>query len=163
MALGAGDKLARGHSSAQFEPANVSEEKWKSIFGEEGMRKLNAMDEKDREKLIAEAQAEVDKVLPAPEPSKKIRPVLDRIWVTRYDEPDQVNGLFIPDEGKEKPAKGIVKFVGPGKWVNGDLQAPSIVVGDKVVFGKFSGAEVQIGLDHYVVLREEDIFGAELD
>jgi chaperonin GroES len=156
-----GDQLARGAASAQFEPANVSEDKWKSIFGEEGMRKLNAMDESDRQKLIAEATAEADKILPAPPEPTKVRAVQDRIWVTRYDEPDQVNGLFIPDEGKEKPAKGIVKVVGPGKWVNGNLQKPGVEVGDKVVFGKFAGAEIQIGLDHYLVLREEDIFGIE--
>ena len=69
--------------------------------------------------------------------------------------------MFVPDESKEKPAKGVVKAVGPGKWVNGNLQKPSIEVGDKVVFGKFSGAEVQVGFEHYLVLREEDIFGIE--
>lgn len=154
-----GDQLARGAPRAQFEPANVSEEKWKQIFGEEGMRKLNAMDEADREKLIAEAQREVDKVLPAPPPSKKIRAVQDRVIVTRFDEPDQVNGLFLPDEGKEKPAKGIVVAVGPGKYtLNGERLKPGVEVGEKVSFGKFAGAEIQIGLDHYLVLREEDIF-----
>lgn len=158
-----GDQLARGAPSAQFEPANVSEDKWKSIFGEEGMRKLNAMDETDRLKLIAEAQAEVDRVLPAPPPSKKIRAVQDRIIVTRFDELDKVGGLFVPDESKEKPAKGIVVAVGPGKWVNGNLQKPGVEVGEKVSFGKFSGAEIQIGLDHYLVLREEDIFLIEMD
>lgn len=163
MALGGGDKLARGASSAQFNPATVTDEKFKDMFGEEALRKLNIMDESDRAKLIAEAQAEVDKVVPPVEPSKKVRAVQDRIWVTRFDEPDQVNGLFLPDESKEKPAKGIVRAVGPGKWVNGSLQKLSVEVGDKVVFGKFAGAEVQIGLDHYLVLREEDLFGIELD
>ena len=161
---GAGDKLARGAASAQFPSATkVSDEKWKEMFGEESLRKLNMMKEADRQKLLAEATAEADKVLPAPVPSKKIRALQDRVIVTRLDELDQVGGLFVPDESKEKPEKGIVVSVGPGKYVNGSLQKTSVEVGDKVAFGKFSGAEIQIGIDHYLVLREEDIFLIEED
>jgi hypothetical protein len=120
MSLGGGDKLARGASSAQFEPANVSEEKWLAIFGEEGVRRLNAMDEKDRQKLIEEAQAKVAEIEAEAELESdvEIESVQDRIWVIRLEEEEKVGGLFVPDEGKEKPAKGIVKAVGPGKWVN---------------------------------------------
>jgi chaperonin GroES len=164
MSLGGGDKLARGASSAQFNPATVSDAKWIEMFGEESLRKLNAMSEADRLALQEQALAEVAKLDVKLEPeSVGVRAVQDRIWVTRYEELDQVNGLFIPDEGKEKPAKGIVKAVGPGKWVNGTLQKPGINVGDKVVFGKFSGAEVLVGLTHYLVLREDDIFGVETE
>lgn len=163
MSLGGGDKLARGAQSANFSQGNISEDKWKDIFGEEGLRKLNAMDEKEREALMKEAEA-LANVVEEPKVSVvTIRAVQDRIWVTRFEEEEKVNGLFVPDEGKEKPAKGIVKAVGPGKWVNGNLQVPSVNVGDKVVFGKFAGAEVQVGFEHYLVLREEDIFGIEED
>ena len=157
-----GDRLARGAASAQFEPANVSEEKWLAIFGEEGVRKLNAMDEKDRQKLMEEAQAEVDKVLPIKrDPTDlpiKFRAVQDRIVVSRIEEEEQVNGLFVPDEGKEKPYEGIVVAVGPGKYINGELQKVNIAVGERVVFGKFSGAEIKLGFEQYLILREEDIF-----
>lgn len=164
MSLGGGDKLASGAPRAQFNPATVSDEKFAEMFGEEALRKLNNMSEADRLRLEEEAKAEVAKLeTPVQSGPVTIRAVQDRIWVTRYEEPDKVNGLFLPDEGKEKPAKGIVVAVGPGKYVDGNLQVPSIKVGDKVVFGKFAGAEVQIGLGHYLVLREEDVFGIELD
>jgi chaperonin GroES len=162
-----GDRLARGAASAQFEPANVSEEKWLAIFGEEGVRKLNAMDEKDRQKLMEEAQAKVAEIEKAEEANKptstSIRAVQDRIWVIRLEEEEKVGTFYVPDESKEKPAKGIVRAVGPGKWVNGNLQKVGINIGDKVVFGKYSGAEVQVGFIHYLVLREEDVFGIEVE
>lgn len=162
MGLGGGDRLARGAASANFSQGNISEDKWKDIFGEEGLRKLNAMSEEDRLALVKQAEAVVATVVKeAPPGPVPIRAVQDRIWVTRFEEEEKVNGLFVPDEGKEKPAKGIVVAVGPGKWVNGSLQRPGIEVGDKVIFGKFSGAEVQVGFEHYLVLREEDIFGIE--
>jgi chaperonin GroES len=157
-----GDQLASGAASAQFSPANVSEEKWKEIFGEEGYRKLNAMSQEDREKLQQQAVAEVEKIEQQAKPIPvKFRAVQDRIVVTRFEEEEKRNGLFVPDEGKEKPAKGIVVAVGPGKYVNGTLQKPGVEVGEKVAFGKFSGAEIQIGFEHYLVLREEDIFVVE--
>ncbi len=163
--LGGGDKLARGFSSAQFGPnTTVSDEKWKEAFGEEGMRKLNAMDEKDRERLIDEAKAQVIEIekqkvgkdptiLPIP-----FRAVQDRIIVSRVEEDEKVGMFYVPDESKEKPAEGIVVAVGPGKYVKGELQKPSIAVGERVVFGKFSGAEVKIGFEQYLVLKEDDIF-----
>jgi len=163
MGLNGGDRLARGASSANFSQGNISEEKWKEIFGEEGLRKLNAMSEADREALVKQAEAVVASVVkdePATGPIP-IRAVQDRIWVTRFEEEEKVNGLFVPDEGKEKPAKGIVRAVGPGKWIDGNLQKPGIEVGDKVIFGKFAGAEVQVGFEHYLVLREEDVFGID--
>lgn len=165
--LGGGDKLARGHASAQFGPAeSVSDEKWKDIFGEEGLRKLNAMSEKEREKLEQEAKAEVDKIIEKEESARKdptnlpikFRAVQDRIIVYRIEEAEKVGSLYTPDEAKEKPAEGIVVAVGPGKYVNGELQKTNIAVGERVVFGKFAGAEVKVGFEQYLVLREEDIF-----
>jgi chaperonin GroES len=162
MSLGGGDQLARGNVRAQFSPAEVSESRWKEIFGEEGYRKLNAMSQEDREKLQQQAVAEVERIEQEAKPIPvKFRAVQDRIVVTRFEEEEKRNGLFVPDEGKEKPAKGIVVAVGPGKYVNGTLQKPGVEVGEKVAFGKFSGAEIQIGFDHYLVLREEDIFVVE--
>ena len=67
-------------------------------------------------------------------------------------------GIIVPVVGREKPAEGIVIAVGPGKWIDGELQRPSISVGERVVFGKFSGAEVKLGFEKYLVLREEDLF-----
>lgn len=162
MSAGGGDKLARGYASAQFEPANVSEEKWKEIFGEEGLRKLNAMSEKDRKELEEKAKVEVDKIVKEeeskPVPPVKFRAVQDRIIVTRVEEDEKVGTFYVPDESKEKPAEGIVVAVGPGKYVNGELQKTNIAVGERVVFGKFAGAEVKVGFENYLVLREEDIF-----
>jgi len=157
-----GDQLARGNVRAQFSPAEVSESRWKEIFGEENYRKLNAMSQEDREKLQQEAIAEVEKIEQQAKPAPvKFRAVQDRIIVTRFEESEKVGGLFVPDESKEKPAKGVVVAVGPGKWVNGSLQKPSVEVGEKVAFGKFSGAEIQIGFEHFLVLREEDLFLVE--
>ena len=167
MSLGGGDKLARGASSATFGPnKTVSDEAWKAAFGEESLRKLNAMDEQDRAKLIEDAEAQVEAevakqekivkdptILPIP-----FRAVQDRIIVSRVEEEEKVGTFYVPDESKEKPAEGIVVAVGPGKYVNGELQKTNIAVGERVVFGKFSGAEVKIGFEQYLVLREEDIF-----
>jgi chaperonin GroES len=153
-----GDVLARGGVSAQFTTANVPEEKWKDIFGEEGLRKLNLMDEKERERLKEQALPLVE-----PDPTLvgevKFRAVQDRIIVRRVEtETKTTSGLFLADESKEKPYEGIVVAVGPGKYAEGGLQKPSIAVGERVVFGKFSGAEVKVGVETLLVLREEDIF-----
>ena len=162
---GSGDRLARGAASAQFQPATVSDEKFKEMFGEEALRKLNVMSEKDRENLQKEALAEVEKrekeKIAIPIIDVKFRTIRDRVIVTRLEEAGIVNGLYVPDEGKEKPARGTVVAVGPGLYINGELQKLSVKVGDKVSFGKFSGAEIQIGFGHYLVLREEDIFVIE--
>ncbi len=152
-----GDVLARGGTRAQFTTADVSDERWKEIFGEEGFRKLNAMDEKESEALKEQALP-----LVAPEETKtpevKIRAIMDRIIVRRAEAETKVGNLYVADESVEKPAEGIVLAVGPGKYVEGQLQKPTISVGERIVFGKFSGAEVKVGFETLLVLREEDIF-----
>lgn len=166
MSLGGGDKLARGHASAQFNPASVSDEKFKEMFGEEALRKLNLMSEADRARVEAEARVEAAKIIEKQESEKKdptalpikFRAVMDRIIVSRIEEEEKVGTFYVPDESKEKPAEGIVVAVGPGKYVNGELQKTNIAVGERVVFGKFAGAEVKVGFEQYLVLREEDIF-----
>jgi chaperonin GroES len=162
MSLGGGDQLARGNVRAQFNPATVSDEKFKEMFGEEALRKLNLMSESDRKRLEQDAVEEVAKLQVKPVVEQvKFRTIRDRVIVTRFEEEEKSNGLYVPDESKEKPAKGIVVAAGPGLYQDGSLQSLSVKVGDKVSFGKFSGAEIQIGFGHYLVLREEDIFTIE--
>jgi chaperonin GroES len=153
-----GDVLARGGIRAQFTTAQVTEDKWKEIFGEEGYRKLNILSESEREALKEQALPLIEDPI-KPTATIKFRAVQDRIIVRRVESEDKTDsGLFLADESKEKPAEGIVVAVGPGKYIEGQLQPPTIKEGERVVFGKFSGAEVKVGLEIYLVLREEDIF-----
>jgi chaperonin GroES len=90
-----------------------------------------------------------------------IRPLNDRIIVRRVEEQEQMRGgLYIPDTAKEKPQEGEVIAVGNGKILNnGDRVAIDIRVGDKVLFGKYSGTEVKLDGDEYLILREDDVLG----
>jgi len=155
-----GDVLARGGVRAQFTTADVSEDKWKDIFGEEGLRKLNLMDEKEREALKQQALPLVTPTEEQSVDSYDLVPVQDRLLVRRVEiEQKSSGGLFLADETKEKPYEGDVVAAGPGKRTEaGLLIKPTISVGDRVVFGKFSGAEVKVGVETLLVLREEDIF-----
>ena len=90
----------------------------------------------------------------------KIRPLHDRVVVRRADEETTTpGGIVIPDSAsKEKPIQGEVVAVGPGKTLeNGQKQAMSIKVGDKVLFGKYAGTEVKLNHTEYTVMREDDI------
>ncbi len=89
-----------------------------------------------------------------------IRPLYDRIVVKRLDDAEQtINGIIIPDSAKEKPSKGEVLAVGQGKRLdNGSLAALDVKVGDKVLFGKYSGSEVPNLPDH-LIMREDEILG----
>lgn len=90
-----------------------------------------------------------------------IRPLHDRVVVKRVEEDNKTaGGILIPDNAKEKPILGLVVAVGPGKTLdNGDTRAVAVKVGDKVLFGKYSGTEVKIGDKDLVVMREDDIMG----
>ena len=90
---------------------------------------------------------------------KKLVPLGDRVIVERAEEEQKSKGgIVIPDTAKEKPARGIVVAVGPGKRLeSGEIQALSIKVGDKVLFGKYAGTEVKLGDEEYIVMREEDV------
>ena len=92
---------------------------------------------------------------------KKIRPLHDRVIVRRMEEEQtSAGGIVIPDTAAEKPVRGEVTAVGPGKTLdNGKVQAIGVKVGDKVLFGKYSGSEVKIDGDEYLVMREDDIMG----
>ncbi len=92
----------------------------------------------------------------------KIRPLHDRVVVRRAEEETTTaGGIVIPDSAsKEKPSKGEVIAVGPGKSLDdGKIRPVDVKVGDTVLFGKYSGTEVKLGNEEFVVMREDDIMG----
>jgi chaperonin GroES len=91
----------------------------------------------------------------------KIRPLHDRVIVKRIDEERKTaSGIVIPDTAAEKPDQGEVLAVGKGKKTDeGKLIALDVKVGDKVLFGKYSGQTVKVKGDELLVMREEDIMG----
>ncbi|RLJ16885.1 co-chaperone GroES [bacterium endosymbiont of Escarpia laminata] len=90
-----------------------------------------------------------------------IRPLHDRLIVRRMEEElTSPGGIVLPDSAAEKPMQGEVLAVGKGKVDNkGKVHPLEVKVGDKVLFGKYSGTEVKIGGDEILVMREEDIMG----
>jgi chaperonin GroES len=89
----------------------------------------------------------------------KIRPLHDRVLVERVDEEQTTaGGIIIPDTAKEKPQEGLVVAVGKGK-VNedGSVTALDVKKGDRILFGKYGGSEVNLDGNEYVILREDDI------
>jgi len=89
----------------------------------------------------------------------KIRPLHDRILVKRQEEQETMRGgIIIPDTAKEKPQEGKVVAVGNGKIDDDGKRIPlDVKAGDKILFGKYSGSEVKIEDDEYLILREEDV------
>jgi chaperonin GroES len=89
----------------------------------------------------------------------KIRPLHDRVVIKRVEEErTSPGGIVIPDSAAEKPIRGEVIAVGNGKIMdNGDVRALDVKVGDKVLFGKYSGTEVKVDNEEVVVMREDDI------
>ncbi len=89
----------------------------------------------------------------------KLRPLHDRVIVKRMEEERTTpGGIVIPDSATEKPIRGEVLAVGNGKVLeNGEQRALDVKVGDKVLFGKFSGTEVKVDEDELLVMREDDI------
>jgi chaperonin GroES len=90
----------------------------------------------------------------------KLRPLHDRVIVKRLEqETKTASGIVIPDNAAEKPDQGEVLAVGPGKRNDkGDFVALNVVVGDRVLFGKYSGQTVKVDGDELLVMREEDLF-----
>ena len=88
-----------------------------------------------------------------------IQPLHDRVVIKRMEEERlSAGGIVIPDTAAEKPIKGEVVAVGEGKPLdNGQIRAPKVKAGDKVLFGKYSGTEVKVGGTEYLVVREDDI------
>lgn len=91
----------------------------------------------------------------------KIRPLHDRVIVKRVDaETRTASGIYIPEAAGEKPDQGVVLAVGPGKRDEaGKLIPMEVKVGDRILFGKYSGQNVKVDGDEYLVMREEDIMG----
>lgn len=91
--------------------------------------------------------------------AKTIRPLNDRILVQRIEaEEKTAGGILIPDNAKEKPAEGRVVAVGSGKLLeSGSRRAPEVKVGDRVLFGKWSGSEVKLEGNEHLLLKEEEI------
>ena len=91
----------------------------------------------------------------------KLRPLHDRILVKRLEEQDERHGsIIIPDTAKEKPQEGKVIAVGTGKVNDEGKKVPlDVKAGDRILFGKYSGSEVKIDGEEYLILREEDVLG----
>ena len=89
----------------------------------------------------------------------KIRPLHDRILIKRLEEQETVRGgIIIPDTAKEKPQEGKVVAVGGGKVGDDGKRIPlDVKAGDRILFGKYSGSEVKIEDEDYLILREEDV------
>jgi chaperonin GroES len=90
-----------------------------------------------------------------------IRPLHDRVLIQRVDEEQQVRGgIIIPDTAKEKPQQGQVIAVGEGKVNEDGTRRPlDVKPGDRVLFGKYSGSEVKIDEEEYLIMREDEILG----
>ncbi len=92
--------------------------------------------------------------------SASVRPLHDRILLRRIEEQEvKKGGIIIPDTAKEKPQDGEVVAVGEGRRLDsGERQPMDVKVGDLVLFGKYSGTDVMIDDEEYLILREEDVF-----
>lgn len=90
-----------------------------------------------------------------------IRPLHDRLIVKRFDEEEKTKGgIIIPDNAKEKPQQGEVIAVGNGKVLEDGKKVPlEVKKGDRVLFGKYSGTEIKIDGNEYLMMREDDILG----
>lgn len=88
----------------------------------------------------------------------KVSPLADRVVVRALEEAEQMRGgLFIPDTAKEKPMQGEIVAAGPGRYDDGKLVPMGVKVGDKVLYGKYSGTEVSIDNENLLILRESDV------
>ena len=95
------------------------------------------------------------------EKKPKIRPLQDRLIVERLDSQEKTaSGIYIPDTAKEKPQQGRVIAVGKGKVKeDGSIQPLDLKAGDTILFGKYSGTEIKIDGEEYLIMREDDVLG----
>jgi chaperonin GroES len=92
----------------------------------------------------------------------KIRPLYDRVVVKRVEDKEAAmqGGLYIPDSAKEKPQEGEVVAIGKGKRLeDGKLVALDVQVGDRILFGKYSGSDIKLDGQEYMIMREDEILG----
>ncbi len=88
----------------------------------------------------------------------KVSPLADRVVVKALEETESMRGgLYIPDTAKEKPQQGEIVAVGPGRFEKDKRVPMEVKVGDKVLYGKYSGTEVTIEGDQFLILRESDV------
>ncbi|MDQ3697627.1 MAG: co-chaperone GroES [Gemmatimonadota bacterium] len=88
----------------------------------------------------------------------KVNPLADRVVIKPLEESEQMRGaLYIPDTAKEKPQQGEVMAAGPGRFEKDKRVPMDVKVGDKVLYGKYSGTEVTLDGEQYLILRESDI------
>ncbi|MGI8991013.1 MAG: co-chaperone GroES [Bryobacteraceae bacterium] len=91
----------------------------------------------------------------------KIRPLYDRVVVKRVEDTTTMQGgLYIPDSAKEKPQEGEVVAIGKGKRLeDGTLVALDVQVGDRILFGKYSGSDIKLDNEEYMIMKEDEILG----
>ena len=91
----------------------------------------------------------------------KLKPLSDRVIVKQTEAEEKTpSGIYLPDAAKEKPTKGKIIAVGPGKLDDkGKRMAPSVRAGDAVYYGKYAGMEIEVDGTKYVILRESDLLG----
>ena len=117
------------------------------------------------------AQATTTKLRPVPDrvlarpmaqaPTMKLRPLHDRVLVRRLEEQDEKHGsIIIPDTAKEKPQEGKVVAIGTGRVTEDGKKLPlALKEGDRILFGKYSGSEVKLDGQEYLIMKEEDVLG----
>jgi chaperonin GroES len=100
-------------------------------------------------------------IKPRRKEAMKLRPLQDRIIVQRVEEESKTKGgIIIPDSAKEKPAEGVVISVGKGKVADdGKLIPMEVKTGNRILFGKYSGTEVKVEGEEYLIMREDDVLG----
>src|SRR6476660_7120790 len=91
----------------------------------------------------------------------QIRPLYDRVVVRRIEQKETMQGgLYIPDSAKEKPQEGEVVAIGKGKRLeDGKLVPLDVQVGDRILFGKYSGSDIKLDGDEYLIMREDEVLG----
>jgi chaperonin GroES len=90
----------------------------------------------------------------------KVKPLYDRILVKRIEEKEQKKGsIIIPDTAREKPMEGKVIAVGTGRLEKGERIKLEVKVGDRIIFGKYSGTEIKIDDHEHVILKEDEVLG----
>ncbi len=94
----------------------------------------------------------------------KMRPLQDRVIVKRVEEEEKTKGgIIIPDTAKEKPQEGQIIAVGPGKVTDDGKKIPmEVKVGDRVLFGKYSGSEIKMDGEEHLIMREDDILAKKV-
>ncbi len=88
----------------------------------------------------------------------KVHPLADRVAIRPLEETEQMRGgLYIPDTAKEKPQQGEIVAVGPGRYEKGERVAMELKVGDRVLYGKYSGTEVTLDDETILIIKESDV------